>query len=202
MYGGMCQAAYFRSCLSLQEALLSEQMAFDWWLASNESLITRARNAAVATFLSTDFQKLLFIDADIEFLADDVVKLWNVEADIAVGVYPMKKPGEDVYAAWVKGKLVTDLDQFEGLIEVDYAGTGFMMIDRSVFGKMTAEEYEGRDLTGQARMERDYFQTPVHNGVFESEDYYFCRKAREAGLKVVMDPSIRLKHWGTYAYGN
>jgi len=49
----------------------------------------------------------------------------------------MKKP-DSMFAAWVGGELVTDIDQFDGPIKVDYAGTGFMMIHRSVFEKMRA----------------------------------------------------------------
>src|SRR3990167_5691415 len=45
------------------------------------------------------------------------------------------------------------------------------------------------------------FMTPIHNGGLESEDYHFCRIAREAGFKIIMDPKVRLKHWGSYAFG-
>jgi hypothetical protein len=45
------------------------------------------------------------------------------------------------------------------------------------------------------------FMTPIHNDGLESEDYHFCRIAREAGFKITMDPSVRLKHWGQFAYG-
>jgi GT2 family glycosyltransferase len=43
--------------------------------------------------------------------------------------------------------------------------------------------------------------TPVHNDGFESEDYHFCRRAREAGFTIIMDPAVRLGHYGQYRYG-
>ncbi len=199
-YGGQCTAGYLRSVLKLKESLTEQEMAHDWNIATNESLITRARNEMAATFLRTEYERLMWIDADIEFSPDDVADLWNLDADIAVGVYPMKLPDKQWYAAWVDGKLVKDLDQFGGPIEVDYAGTGFMMIKRMVFLKMIGAfpetEYEGPDGKVFA-----LYNTPVVDQLFESEDYHFCRRWRTLGGKIVMDPSIRLLHHGAYAYG-
>jgi hypothetical protein len=45
------------------------------------------------------------------------------------------------------------------------------------------------------------FMTPVHHGTLESEDYHFCRLARESGYKIIMDPKVKLGHWGLYRYG-
>jgi hypothetical protein len=86
----------------------------------------------VATFLATKHTHLFWLDADIEFEPADVAALWNLDADVAVGVYAMKKREAQWFAAWKDGKLVKDLDQFKGPIDVDYAGTGFMLIKRQV----------------------------------------------------------------------
>jgi hypothetical protein len=34
-----------------------------------------------------------------------------------------------------------------------------------------------------------------------SEDIYLCLRAREAGFKIIMDPSVRLGHVGQFVYG-
>ena len=75
----------------------------------------------------SEYDYFMFLDADIQYTSDDVAKLWNLVTDpsknveIAVGVYPMKKPNQSWYAAWVNGELVKDLDQYEEPIKVDYA---------------------------------------------------------------------------------
>lgn len=197
-YGGMIHEAHFRSCLNLKETLTNIGLKHDWLTGRNESLVTRARNEMTASFLKTDHSHMMWLDADIEFEPDHVAKLWNMDADIAAGVYAMKKPDKQWFAAWKDGALVKDLDQFDGPIEVDFAGTGFMMIKREVIVDLArhSENYEGPD----GRVPTLYM-TPVHNDGFESEDYHFCRKARERGHKIMMDPSVRLKHWGQIAYG-
>ena len=201
----MVTTAHFQSCLNLKEELSRVGLKHDWLLGTNESLVHRGRNEMAASYLlQTDYSHMMWLDADIEFNPEHVAALWNLsfekDADVAVGCYAMKKPGEDWYAAWVNGKLVKDLDQFDGPIEVDYAGTGFMLIKREVYMRLNAQEgHECYEKEGQKV--GVYYDTPVHNSVFESEDYNFCRKVRESGLKVVMDPTIRLKHIGQYAYG-
>ena len=197
-YGGMVTAQHFGSCLALKEDLQKAGLKHDWLLGWNESLVTRARNEMTASFLKTDFSHMMWLDADIEFDPEHVAKLWNLDADIAVGVYAMKKRNEQWFAAWKDGALVKNLDQFTGPIEVDYAGTGFMLINRRVIEKLAgkSESYEGPHGRVPA-----LYMTPIHNDGFESEDYHFCRKAREAGFKIIMDPSVRLGHYGQYRYG-
>lgn len=231
-YGGNVTEPHFRSCLLLKDALHTVGLNHDWLTGRNESLVHRGRMEMCASFLETGFSHLMWLDADIEFTADDVAKLWNLDADIAVGVYAMKKRGKDLYAAWKNGALVTDLSQFDGPTEVDYAGTGFMLIKREtiedVHAYITKKYMRAKQLLSNRaglsedddmlldevleRMSSSYkgangpvpalFQTPIYNGGLESEDYHFCRIAREAGHKVIMDPSVKLMHWGQYAYGS
>lgn len=197
-YGGMVTTAHFQSCLRLKEELIRAGLQHDWLIGTNESLVTRARNEMTASFLTTSHSHMMWIDADIEFEIEDIAKLWNMEADIAVGVYAMKQPDKQWFAAWKDGALVRDLDQFNGPIEVEYAGTGFMLIKREVIQTMmmTAPTYEGPNGRVPA-----LYMTPIHNDGFESEDYHFCRMARGAGFSIIMDPSVRLGHIGQFRYG-
>lgn len=197
-YGGMLTAPHFKSCMNLKEELTKAGIAHDWLIGWNESLVHRARMEMTAQFLKTSHTHMMWLDADIEFTPEDIAKVWNLNADIGVGVYPMKKRDACWYAAWKDGELVKDLSRFDGPVEVDYAGTGFMMIRRDVIEKLTSLHgtYEGPN--GQVPA---IYMTPIHNGGLESEDYHFSRIAREAGFKVIMDPSVRLVHWGQFPYG-
>lgn len=197
-YGGMVFAPHFQSCMNLKEELTKIGLTHDWLIGWNESLVHRGRMEMTASFLKTDHTHMMWLDADIDFTPEDVAKLWNLDADIAVGVYCMKKRDEQWYAAWKGGKLVKDLDQFREPIEVDYAGTGFMMITRSVIEKLSrdAEKFDGANGEVPA-----LYMTPIIDRCLRSEDYYFCEIARKAGYKIMMEPSVRLGHWGVYRYG-
>ena len=170
----------------------------DWLIGWNESLITRARNEMTLSFLNSPHSHMFWIDADIEFSPQDVANLWNLQTDIAVGFYSMKVQGKPL-SAWKDGKLVKLEDCPKEPFRVDYAGTGFMLIDRKVIETLAkdAETYEGPNGRVPA-----LYMTPIHNDGFESEDYYFCRKASDAGFDIIGDPSIKLTHWGQHGYSN
>lgn len=196
---------FFSSMLKLQESLLAAGLPHEIHIISNESAVHRARNKAVQRFLESEYSHMMFIDSDIEFTPEDVAKLWNLDADtsvgLCVGVYTMKKQGEDRYAAWHNGKLITDLSQFDEPFDVDYAGTGFMLISRATI-KRIQEAHPERKYTDKDGEIHQTFLFPLNDNIELSEDYNFCREHKELGGRVLMDPSIKLGHYGLARYGN
>lgn len=178
--------------MHLQESLIISHVPHAFSYVMNESAVHRARNQLAKSFLETDATHLMFIDSDMGFSADDVGKLYQLDSDIAVGVYRMKKENSE-YAAWVDGKLVSDLP--EGPVEVDYAGTGFMLIKRGVFESIDVPE----EKTPEG-MRKRFFSFEMDGDVELPEDYNFCKMARERGFKVMMDPSVKLTHYGIKGY--
>lgn len=202
-YGHKCHSEFAASVVRLAEVLTGENFPWSWYRHENDSLITRARDVCAATFLKdTDYQRLLFIDSDISFTPEDVGRLWAMGEPFVAGCYTMKVP-DAPYAAWRDGELLT-LDKLPNEpFCVDYAGTGFMMIDRYVFEKLIVDspdvvEYE----EGKIGKCWNFFQDPVIDGFHCSEDYFFCRMWREIGGEVWMHPKVRLKHIGTHVFGD
>lgn len=198
MYGSMCLAPHFQSCLQLKEDFTEFKFKHDWLITTNESLITRARNTSVATYLTTDYERLLFIDGDLDFKTEDVMKLWDMDVDVAVGAYRMKSP-DSTLTAWENGRMVELEDRTENF-EVDYAGTGFMMIKGHVFEQMMARFPHWKYEEGKVGECWGFFQDPIEDGIQLSEDYFFCKRFREIGGKIILNPTIRLGHWGLNRY--
>lgn len=212
MYGGQCTSEYFLSCMELQRSLVENGVEHEFLITTNESLIPRARNTAVARFMNDDelkdYEAFMFIDADIEFKAEDVAKLWNlmVEGDheVVTAAYPMKREGSDV-TAWKDGELVK-LDELKEPTKVDYAGTGFLLIRRSAFEKLQNEKTYLFHTEGNVGKVYDHFRCRVSKGndvedrFYLSEDYAFCNSCNAAGIDIILDPSIRLGHVGRYTY--
>lgn len=96
-------------------------------------------------------------------------------------------------------------------VEVLEIGTGFMMVRRKTFEKFI-EAYphysykpdhvrtEHFDGTREIMM---YFQAEVDpkSKRYLSEDYWFCQKIQEIGLKTWFCPWMQMQHVGTYIFG-
>lgn len=211
MYGGMCHAQFHRSAMETAIEMTKSGVRFTWSTPYNESLITRARNKLVQEFLCTDLEYLFFIDADIEFCVEDIATLWNHQLPCAAAAYAMKRPDSPL-SAWKDGELlkITDDKEFKkdskhiysggGLIEVDYAGTGFFLVSRETILTMQ-EIYKELKYTEDVGEMYALYDTSIHDDTYLSEDYTFCKRLRDTGGRVMLDPSIKLKHWGQKAYG-
>lgn len=198
MYGGQCNVNYTRAILDLTIKATANNIPLRFYFVANESLITRARNYCVASFLETDCTHMMFIDADIGFDATDVFSLLYITdhdkgRGIVGGLYPKKNIAwEKVAAAVMQGYGKTnpsELAQFAGDLvfnqpelksittnmpfEVCELGTGFMMIDRKVFTDYTAK-YPERIFTP------DHIRDDQFNGskrITAFFDTYICAKS-------------------------
>jgi len=194
-----------------------------------DSLINRARNNLVAKFLANPkFTHLIFIDVDLEFEAQDILKMLWHDKEIITGSYPIKEINWDKVKEGAQADMASsDLMEFStryvvhltkpgenqlnidnGAIECYEAGTGFMVIKRQVFDKMFKKykKLKYNDDTGALNgpeKENSYalFNSYVDDdGRFLSEDYGFCRYWQKMGGKIWVDPTINLTHFGRIKY--
>jgi hypothetical protein len=227
MYGGMCTGFYAQSLLQTPPVLNAAGVNFSYCAMFNESLIQRGRNALVAQFLKKpECTHLLWVDADIKFNPHDIVSLLRHDKDIIAGVYPKKEVNwQTVERAVRAGVPAQDLRNHTGSfvvnlvggateatvdlntpIEVENAGTGFMLIKREVFENL--EEHvnwyinDVLDLAGQQGPDKiyEYFPVVIQNSRLLSEDYAFCQIAKRHGYKIWVAPWVRLSHIGTYIF--
>lgn len=220
-YGGMTTAKYMLSMVSTIELLNLLGFAHRISVLSNNSLVPHARNALASAFLhEEEYTHLFFIDADIEWKPEDVIKLWLADRDVAAGVYPKKRinwelieraaaagkgpladfAGEYVFNP-VPGDTSGQTDQY-GMVEVQEAGTGFMLVKRAVFERLKAHVPEYRDSFDNETVQTNWEFFPIgpRKGRYQSEDYSFCELWRDTGGKIYLNPFLNLKHIGTYTF--
>jgi hypothetical protein len=229
MYGGLCVGGYTVGLLNSVQEFMRNGMQLYYAHMMNESLITRARNTLAYDFLDTDATHLMFIDADITFNPADIVSMVNADKDIICGLYPKKEINWKTVADAVKSgveyqelpnytgsfvvNLVGDVAQATGDVnepmEIDNGGTGFMLIKRNVFEtlKPTVPTYTNDqilivDKNPVKKVIHEFFATSIDevSNRLLSEDYHFCKIARQAGFKVYAAPWANLTHSGTYNF--
>lgn len=225
MYGGQCFGGYASSIIQLCEALSAKRVPYSYKFIFNESLITRARDNLVMSFLDDKAAThLLFIDADIEFSAADILRLVDEDKPIIGGLYPAKGiQWESVRDAAKSGVPAAAIRNYgrrfifnakEGddptitgdrVREVEHVGTGYMLIKREVFEEMMAytPKYTNNSSEFAGRETYAFFPTSIcpDTNVLLSEDYHFCKQWTLHGGKVYVAEYAQSLHYGTYAFG-
>lgn len=221
---------YTLSLLNLTASSFHNGLNLQISLQRGESLITRARNNAVADFLANpQWTHLFWIDSDIGFSPQAAYRLLLSDYDVACGVYPLKHdnwPSEGLPAEMTQaqfearftrytvnhnqadeqGEVVMEIGA-DGFFEVDEAPTGFMLIKRSVFERLMAAYPERQyqpDSIGVADRGLHYrfFDVMVEpeSRRYLSEDYGFCKLWRDIGGKIHADANSNLSHQGARLY--
>lgn len=211
---------YVASLLATQSVLARENIHTEWYYDKGISEISRGRDGIAAHALRQGMDKLLFIDADEGWNAEDVVRLIKSDKAIIGGSYPKKEYPLNInfgvlpqhrhyfptvakypeeFAEWVR----CEADKETGEIEIAFLPTGFMLIDCSVFLKLQefAPKYLTRNaVTAEELTYYEYFPIGVINGYKDTEDWGFCRFARSCGFGIWLNTHCIADHIGNHTF--
>ena len=150
MYGGMCTSEYTQSLLNLSESANKSDVKLTTIFLGNESLIQRGRNTVAHHFMNLpDATHLLFIDADIKFRVEDIVRMIQQISHLIVVAIALKGYNwDEIRQAAVNGEddigrtggvfninKLPDIDMVDENtpFEIEHGGNAFMMIRRDCF---------------------------------------------------------------------
>ena len=196
-YGGQMTVGYFRGFMDINMHCAAEEIELDILANEGESLVSRARNTMVATFLhQTDCDTLAFIDADVEMRGDDFVKLAKMDGVRGAAV-PMKTPDHSEWlSVWKDGEKLERGNMGREKLEVDYIGAAVLFIPREILETIYAENPEWQyDIPGVGPGCAMFVENIVAQ-TYLSEDYGFCHLLRNMGVPIYCDPTIVVKHYG------
>jgi len=207
-YGGNVSDKTTTGLFNLGKTFVRNNIKHGILTTANESLITQGRSKIANFFINnTDFEYLFFLDSDVGFDANDVLKLLEHQKEIVVGAYPMKT----IPLQW--NYTLSDPQQMQdSLVAIDSIGLGFALIHRSVFVKLT--EKFGKELKyipadksiGHRTTENEFnnsyhfFQEQKVNNCYMAEDISFFYRVRQVGVQPWLDTSINLCHVGSHVF--
>lgn len=163
---------------------------------SGNAMIGDCRGLIVSKFLDGDGTDLVFVDSDVIWQEGALLRLVDYPVDFVAGLYPQRRDPINFCCRWLD-KPEIELSE-HGLIEVDGVPAGFMRLSRAMLEKMVwqyedtvfhcdqAPGSKAYDLFGPYRVGRLKF----------GEDYAFCRRWRDIGGAIWVDPEIRMGHVG------
>ena len=208
-YNQTCNANFMLAVVSLIQKFQELNIKITIYPIFFESLVSRARNAAVAHFMASTATHLFFIDSDILFNPNDVVKLLKENKPVIGGIYPKKylksQSGSFHVEFTANGKVGLE----EHLCTLDYIPAGFLCINRETIQTLMDKKPElkytnnidGYQSEQAAPYFFDLFQTKIdENNHYLSEDYGFCSLLKETQIPIYAYPNITLGHVGHFNY--
>jgi len=171
-------------------------------------LVHQARNYLTSVFLTTEYQYMLFVDSDVEFEPEAVLKMLVPKKEIVCTPYRVKKPQLDKHVYTVEFKNPKHIPFLAGgLVEIEAGPTGLMLIDRQVFEKIIKNN-PNLKIINKATPKADkshefyynFFDFGFNKGYATGEDVSFCRLARGNGFKIYANIESTTQHHGSYAW--
>lgn len=227
-YGGQCYSDFMMSLINLTKAMDANKIQYDIHIIANESLISRARNSIVAKFMDNfNYTHLLFLDSDLIFQPSTVLKMIAQKKEIVGASYPKKALNWDKIQHHIKnpkGKQIHEIQALasdmnynivvneknqaqiiDGFFRVKDVPTGMMLIDKRAMCNIINRNRDCKYKNNVAGYKGencfyDLFKVGVSDGIYLSEDYYFCKLARECGCELWLDADTTLMHIGKYNY--
>jgi len=147
---------YMQSVVRFQTECYKQDIDFTLDMMKS-SLVTQGRNTCVSHFLNSECTHLLFIDSDILFYPESIIKMINKDVEVCSIPYPMKTinwdkvfdkigdiPSMNKLQKNTSGNKFpvkikdaeNDVTMKDEMIELNYAPTGCMLLKRQVFDKL------------------------------------------------------------------
>lgn len=231
-FGGQAYVAHWMCVLQLLLRLRDLGVTSTVHYLPNDSLVTRARNNLADMFMHYSWGKydddkdfMLWLDGDVLFTPEDVVRLLAIDRDMIAAPYSRKglhmdRMAEAARLNWPS----TRLTSVAGDPNVNYlmasalltepmplleAGTGFLLVKRKVYSMMQSQmpELHYKRTPDEANTYGRpnavaYFQDGIdsESGTFISEDWFFCRNWRKLGGQIWGCMWMKTTHIGQYHY--
>jgi len=167
------------------------------------------RNILAALFLDSNYDYLLFVDADVQFEPDAVARMLVTKKDYICT--PYRKKTEDIsvkYSVAFEDKNNINVEPF-GIAKIAKGPAGLTLIHRRVFEKLMKlhpdlkiKHFNGIPKDVGDKYLFNFFDTDFDPkiGLWEGEDVRFCNLTKAAGFDMWANLNSEVVHYGTYGY--
>lgn len=197
--GNSFTAGYLQSILQATQVL--NQNGISWVFANNySSNVMESRELTLngtTTYNLDDsrpfnaeftYDKLLWIDSDISFTAEDVLTAYRSKHAAVSGAYLTSKGDVAAYKELLGPGLTMEyVKQLSSPEEVASAGMGFFCLKSGVVESLSRPWFQ--QVTTEVSLGNKTVDFPIFG-----EDISFCKRLTDAGHKIFLDPTIKLVH--------
>lgn len=154
--------------------------------------ISGARATMLRKALDVKVDVIVFIDHDLSWKPEDLLKLIETEGDVVAGIYRFKKDEEEYMG------VLDDIDGMpqvrkDGAIKATKVPAGFLKVTKEAINKFMVAYPEL--MYGEAYAPSvDLFNHGAHKGKWWGEDYAFSRNWIDCGGEIWIVPDLDLNH--------
>lgn len=152
------------------------------------SILPLSRQLLAQLAIESGATHLLFVDSDMEFPHDLVVRLvQHHQPVVAINCMARRKP-YNLTARDESGREIMTTPESSGIEKVARVGTGILLVHLDVFRAIPMPWFTYEWLPEKAS--------------YRGEDYCFCDRVREAGFEIYVDHDLskEVSHVGSFQY--
>jgi hypothetical protein len=197
--GYSVMSSYVKSLLSLSAAFAEKQISW-MWFSEYSSHVADAREMTINgdNINSLDqkkpfkgkieYDKILWIDSDIQFTPQDAIKLLDSDKDIISGAYLLPFGEVTAYPKLLKpGYTYEEVLRMTEPVKIAGCGFGFLAVKSGVFESLSRPWFQSAIVE-----QEDGFRFPMMG-----EDLSWCKRVTDLGYEIWLDPTVRVTHHKT-----
>lgn len=169
----------------------------------NHKLVTTVGNPYISAARSTMLRKALdakadvivFIDHDVSWKPDDMLKLIETEGDVVAGLYRFKKDEEHYMGVYDDAYGALKIRE-DGAIKATRIPAGFMKITAGAVNRFMTE-YPELCYGQKYNLHVDLFNHGAIDGAWWGEDYAFSKRWCDIGGDIWVVPDLDINHHST-----
>lgn len=156
--------------------------------------ISCARSTMLRKALDANADVVVFIDHDLSWPAESLLKLIETKGDVVAGTYRFKHEPEEYM-----GAMLPDINGYpqvreDGCIRAHSIPAGFLKVTKNAVNKFMIE-YPELCYGDRFALSVDLFNHGAHEGRWYGEDYAFARRWNEKCGPIWVIPDLDLTHW-------
>lgn len=155
--------------------------------------ISHARATMLRKALDAKADVMVFLDHDVSFRPQDLLKLIETEGDVCAGTYRYKKDEEEYMGGWLTDASGRPLLREDGCFKGNRVPAGFLKITKEAVDCFMRSYPE---LTFGVRYNPtvDLFNHGAIDGVWYGEDMAFSKRWIECGGEIALIPDLNITH--------
>jgi glycosyltransferase involved in cell wall biosynthesis len=155
--------------------------------------ISQARNVMLRKALDAKADVIIFLDHDLSWKPEDLLKLVQTEGEVVAGTYRYKKEPEEYMGTVYSGLDGTPAIRPDGCIAAQWIPAGFLKVTAKAVDQFMGA-YPHLLYGPRYSPFVDLFNHGAHNGTWYGEDYAFSRNWLDCGGKIWLVPDLDLTH--------